>query len=71
MLSREPVASSTIAAIGYDESWEVLEVEFVSGRIYRYLGVPAEVFDALSAARSKGKFFNDHIKDCYPWEQVE
>ena len=71
MLSREPVSSSTIAAIGYDEEREILEVEFVSGALYRYLGVPDEVFDALWAAPSKGKFFNEHIRDAYPWEQVE
>jgi KTSC domain-containing protein len=71
MLSREPVSSSLIAAIGYDEDCEMLEVEFASGALYRYHGIPAEVFDALYAARSKGKFFNEHIRDAYPWEQVE
>ena len=71
MLSREPIFSSTIAALGYNEECEILEVEFVSGALYRYHGVPVDVHDALCAARSKGKFFNEHIKDCYPWEQVE
>jgi KTSC domain len=71
MLSREPVSSSLIAALGYDEEHEILEVEFTSGDLYRYHGIPADVFDALCAARSKGKFFNEHIRDAYPWEQVE
>jgi hypothetical protein len=71
MLLREPVASSTIASVGYDEDCEVLEVEFVSGAVYRYRGVREEVFDLFLAARSKGTYFNWRIRDAYPWEQVE
>jgi hypothetical protein len=68
---REPVSSSTIAAIGYDEETGTLEVEFVSGTVYRYRGVSQDVFEDFRAALSKGRFFNWHIKDAYPWEGVE
>jgi lysyl-tRNA synthetase class 2 len=68
---REPVSSSMIAAVGYDEDREVLEVEFSSGTVYRYLRVSLAVFEAFLAARSKGRFFNERIKDAYPWEQVD
>jgi hypothetical protein len=71
MLLREPVASSTIASVGYDEDREVLEVEFMSGAVYRYLGVSEDAFDRFLAAPSKGTYFNRHIRDAYPWEQVE
>jgi hypothetical protein len=71
MLLREPVASSVIAAIGYDEERQILEVEFSSGAVCRYRGVSEEVYDAFLAARSKGGYFNRHIKDAYPWEQVK
>ena len=71
MPPREPVSSCTISAIGYDDECLILEVGFVPGILYRYHGVPTEVYDALCAARSKGKFFNEHIKDCYPWEPAE
>src|SRR5262249_10139361 len=71
MPPREPVSSSTISAIDYDDECLILEVEFAPGILYRYHGVPAEVYYALCAARSKGKFFNEHIKDCYPSEQME
>jgi hypothetical protein len=67
---REPVVSESIAAIGYDDDAEVLEVEFVSGAIYRYRGVSQDVFEDLRQAPSKGAFFNRHIKDAYPFEQV-
>ena len=41
---REPVVSESIAAIGYDDDAEVLEVEFVTGAVYRYRGVSQDVF---------------------------
>ena len=68
---REPVVSESIAAIGYDDDAEALEVEFVTGRVYRYRGVSQDVFEDFRQAPSKGAFFNKHIKDAYAWEQVE
>ena len=68
---REPVSSRSIAAIGYDDDAETLEVEFVTGRIYHYRGVSQDVFEDFREAPSKGAYFNQHIKDAYPWEQVE
>ena len=68
---REPVSSGSIAAIGYDDDTETLEVEFVSGAVYRYRGVSQDVFEDFRQAPSKGAFFNQHIRDAYPWEQLE
>ena len=68
---REPVVSESIAAIGYDDDAEVLEVEFVSGAVYRYSGVPQDTFEDFRQAPSKGAFFNKNIKDAHAWEQVE
>lgn len=61
-----PVASSVLAAVGYDARTRCMEVDFRdSGLRYRYLDVPPEVFAALMAAPSKGTFLNDHIKGRY------
>ena len=38
--------------------------------VYRYRGVPQDVYEDFRQAPSKGAFFNQHIKDAYPWEQV-
>ena len=38
--------------------------------VYRYRGVPQDVYEDFREAPSKGAFFNQHIKDAYPWEQV-
>ena len=68
---REPVVSESIASVGYDDDAEVLEVEFVTGAVYRYCGVPQDVFEDLRQAPSKGAFFNRRIKDAYAWEEME
>ena len=68
---REPVVSESIASVGYDDDAEVLEVEFVSGAVYRYRGVPQDVFEDFRQAPSKGAYFNQRIKNAYAWEQVE
>jgi hypothetical protein len=70
MLFREPVSSSLIAAIGYVEESGTLEVELRSGAVYRYLGVGSDVYEDFRAAASKGAFFNAHIKDAYPFEEL-
>lgn len=67
---REPVSSRSIAAIGYDHDAELLEVEFVSGAIYRYGGVSEDVVEDFRQAESKGTFFNAHIRDAYPCERI-
>jgi hypothetical protein len=69
-MRRERVSSSSITSVGYDADIKTLEVEFVSGRVYRYRGVEEEVHEAFLRASSKGKFFNEHIKDAYPFELI-
>lgn len=63
--------STVIGRFEYDPRTAALEVEFVSGRRYRYAGVPAEVADAFRAAFSKGRFFNARIRDAYPCVEID
>jgi lysyl-tRNA synthetase class 2 len=46
-----------------------LDVEFVSGRRYRYAGVPETIAERFRAAFSKGRFFTARIRDEYPCEE--
>ena len=55
------VESTTLATVGYDEAQELLELEFCSGAVYLYFGVPPTVHQALLGAPSKGKYFNQNI----------
>jgi hypothetical protein len=63
------VNSSNIAAIGYSAVCRVLQVDFLTGRRYRYHDVPSQVFDGFLAASSKGRFLNNFIKPEYPHYQ--
>jgi hypothetical protein len=64
-MPRERVQSESIAAIGYNNE-RGLEVEFVSGGIYRYFGVTRRTFEKFKKAPSKGTFFLEEIRDVYP-----
>ena len=57
--------STVIRRFEYDPAALALDVEFVSGRRYRYAGVPEEVARSFRAAFSKGRYFNAHIRDNY------
>ncbi len=71
-MKREEVESSNIRSIGYDPASQVLEVEFNYGHlVYQYKGVPAEIYEQLMAAESKGKFLNSAIKSVYDYETVD
>ena len=62
-MRREPVDSSAIKSIGYDEDKEVVEVEIrETGKIYKYYDVPLEDYLALIEADSIGSYYNKVFK---------
>jgi lysyl-tRNA synthetase class 2 len=63
--------SSVIRTFDYDPATRALDVEFVSGRRYRYAAVPADVVEAFRRAFSKGQFFNSEIRDHFAAEELE
>lgn len=65
-----PVESSTLASVGYDESSDLLQLEFRSRAVYLYFAVPAAVHEALLTATSKGRYFNQTIRDQYRFVRV-
>lgn len=64
-MQRKPVQSSDLRSVGYDAATQTLEIEFNSGGIYQYYGVPAAVYQGLMSAASHGQYFHAHIKDVY------
>jgi hypothetical protein len=60
------VESATLAAIGYDDARGILQLEFRSGAVYSYFGVPGAVYETLLAAPSKGRYFNRAIRGYFP-----
>lgn len=65
-----PVESATLMALGYDQVGCVLEVEFRQGAVYRYSGVPVELYHQLLSSPSKGQFFNCKIRNHFPFIQM-
>ncbi len=55
--------SSVIKGFAYDPEGRVLTITFVSGRVYAYQGVPADVAQGLRLAFAKGEYFNKAIRD--------
>ena len=62
--------SSVIRAFHYDPQTRELQVEFTSGRCYRYLAVPPETAAAMRGAFSKGSYFNRHIRDHFAFRPL-
>lgn len=69
-MERAPVASSVLATVGYSEPDSILEVEFQTGRVYRYLGVPLREYEALLRAPSVGRYFNTRIRTRYDAHEI-
>ncbi|MXY94973.1 MAG: KTSC domain-containing protein [Caldilineaceae bacterium SB0670_bin_27] len=69
-MDRHQVASSNIGGIGYDIATQTLEVEFLSGWVYQYYGVPEFLYQRIMQASSKGQFLNQYIKNAYPYSRV-
>ena len=67
---RVPVLSSSIISLGYSPSSRILEVEFASGGVYQYEGVPDDVHRGLLAAESKGRHVHRFIKGRFPFQRV-
>lgn len=69
-MRRIVVDSSHIAALGYDLSNQILEVEFKEGQIYQYLEVPLAIFDGFNKADSAGQYFYAYINKQYRYKRV-
>lgn len=70
-MKRQPVKSSVIRSVGYDEREQILEVEFErSGEVYQYFDVPRIVFWQFVNASSLGTFFDRYIRDHYRHREV-
>ena len=62
--------STVIASFSYNAETNALTIVFVSGMVYHYKNVPEEIYEAMKGSKSKGIYFNRHIKDKYEFEKV-
>jgi hypothetical protein len=69
-MRRVALRSRAIISAGYDAETEQLDLEFRSGRVYRYSGVPQGVWDFLLRTASKGGYVNRMIDGHYAFEDI-
>ena len=62
--------SSVIQSFAYDKEDRRLVVRFVGGRVYAYDDVPADVAKGFGAAASKGAYFNEVVRDRFPFSRA-
>jgi hypothetical protein len=66
-MQAKAVESVTLATVAYDVPAGRLQLEFRTGHLYHYFGVPPQVFEGLMQASSKGKYFNRDIRGRFPY----
>ena len=69
-MQRTPVSSTALQSVGYDPAGLLLEIEFTTGKVYQYRGVPPATYAGLMGANSQGTYLNARIKGHYPEQKV-
>jgi hypothetical protein len=69
-MERQPVQSCILRSVGYDDTTKNMEIEFHSGLIYQYSGVPTKVHDDLMKSSAVGKFFADKVRSRFRAKQI-
>lgn len=65
-ISRQVIDSSAIVTAGFCPQHHFLDLEFRRDRkVYRYFGVPTELWQEMLTAESIGQFFQARIRDAF------
>ncbi|WP_293304848.1 KTSC domain-containing protein [Pedobacter sp. UBA5917] len=63
--------SSVIKYFSYDADRKALKIMFITDMAYLYKNVPERVYKMLKASGSKGRYFNNYIKDKFKFQKLE
>lgn len=70
-IKRTGVNSTCLRSIGHDKDAKKLSLEFkTSGAVYEYSGVSTRSANNLRKAASRGRHFNKHVRNEYPYKRV-
>lgn len=69
-MNMEPVNSSQIKSVWYEEDQSVLAVEFFNWWTYNYFNISKEIYEALMGAPSPWGFLASNIKGKFPYVKV-
>jgi hypothetical protein len=70
-VERQPVKSRILRSVGYDDRTKILEIEFHTGLVYQYSGVPPKVFADLMHSEESGKYFSEKVRPKFHTKQVD
>jgi hypothetical protein len=70
-LDRIELDSTILAWVRYQPDQHLLQVGLRTGRHYNYFNVPASTYRQLLAAESKGRYYNLHIRNDFPFQRIE
>lgn len=63
--------SSHVTHRGYVPEGGLLYVRFKGGRLFRYTGVPPDVWEKFVAAESPGSFLHRNVRGVFPHAPVD
>ena len=69
-VERQAVKSRIMSSVGYDDTTKILEIEFQTGLVYQYLGVPPKVYADLMHSGEIGKYFSEKVRPKFQTKQV-
>lgn len=70
MIRMTPLESTALFTVGYDHAAQLLRLQFHSRAVYCYAGVPADIYQSLLSAPSKGAYFNRNIRGRFPFQKL-
>jgi hypothetical protein len=68
---RVDVDSSLLIWTDYSAAENRLRLAFHGGAVYDFLQVPPRIYQELLAAPSKGRYFNQSIRNDFPHERLQ
>ena len=71
LLHQKVPDSSNIKHVAYQPALQIMQILFVSGRIYWYYKIPRSIYDGLINSESKGKYFWENIKSKYTYKRIK
>lgn len=69
-MERQPFASRSVKSAGYDPGTRELEIEFATGKVYRYADVPESLWDWFRRTKNKGSFVTRMISANHSYRVV-
>jgi lysyl-tRNA synthetase class 2 len=69
-VDRVDFESKVMAWARYLPDAHLLEIGLRTGKVYAYFDVPAETYQDLLAAESKGRYFNKYIRKAFRYQQI-